>query len=170
MGEIVVHSTIKNPSCKSKGAKRDVLAELEKFQHTYAQQNPKSLAVFNETLDCMPGGNTRSVLHALPFPLTISHGYSTTLVSVDGRSYIDFLGEYSAGVYGHSCEPIKQAIVKALNKGWNFGAKNEYEGKLAKVLVDRFESIEMLRFCNSGTEANLMALGAAINFTKKRKV
>jgi len=145
-------------------------AALKTIQESYTEKNPKSVALFNESLKYMPGGNTRTVLHALPFPLVISQGHGSTLVSVDGTSYVDFLGEYSAGIYGHSCEPIKQAITGALDKGWNFGGKNEYEGQLAKILVERFDNIESIRFCNSGTEANLMAIGAAINFTQKKKV
>ncbi|KAF2668309.1 putative glutamate-1-semialdehyde 2,1-aminomutase [Microthyrium microscopicum] len=144
---------------------------LESMQRRYANRNPKSLAFYNETLKHMPGANTRTVLHALPFPLTISHGQSTTLFSVDGHSYIDFLSEYSAGIYGHSNATIKAAIVKALDGGWNFGGKNQYEGELAKILVERFgNGMDMIRFCNSGTEANLMAIGAAIGFTGKQKI
>ncbi|KAK5065090.1 hypothetical protein LTR84_000926 [Exophiala bonariae] len=137
----------------------------------HAKSNPISLEQFKAGLDHMPGANTRSVLHINPFPITIARGESATLFDVDGHEYIDFLGEFSAGVYGHSSPVIKKAIIDALDKGWNFGGKNEYEPQLAKTLVERFSySMDSIRFCNSGTEANLMALGAATNFTRKQKI
>lgn len=144
---------------------------LQEVQKRYIKNNPTSFDLYNSGLAHMPGANTRSVLHIQPFPITIARGESATLVDVDGHEYLDFLGEFSAGVYGHSSPVIKKAIVDALDKGWNFGGKNEYEAKLAKILVDRFSySMDSIRFCNSGTEANLMALGAAVNFTRKQKV
>lgn len=51
---------------------------------------------------------------------------------MDGDVYIDFLGEYTAGIYGHSNPAISEAISEALKDGWNFGGPNAYERKLAK--------------------------------------
>lgn len=149
----------------------DLKAVLSQVHEDYTRSNPESLALYNASLSYLPGANTRSTIHALPFPLAMARGESCTLFDVDGHKYLDFLGEYSAGVYGHSCRPVKEAIVRALDDGWNLGAVNKYEGQLAKMLVERFSySMDLIRFCNSGTEANLLALGAAINFTGKEKV
>ncbi|MGA1662280.1 MAG: aminotransferase class III-fold pyridoxal phosphate-dependent enzyme, partial [Candidatus Nanopelagicales bacterium] len=38
---------------------------------------------------------------------------------------------------------------------------NVYEARLARLLVDRFPALELVRFTNSGTEANLMAISLA---------
>ncbi|KIW92890.1 uncharacterized protein Z519_06739 [Cladophialophora bantiana CBS 173.52] len=65
---------------------------------------------------------------------------------------------------------IRKTITEALEKGWNFGTKNMDEDQLTRSLMRRFSnSMELIRFCNSGTEAKAMALGAAINFTGKKK-
>jgi glutamate-1-semialdehyde 2,1-aminomutase len=137
----------------------------------YRKNNATSLALFEEDLGYMPGANTRAVLAHDPFPVVIARGESARLWDVDGHEYIDFLGEFSAGIYGHNCQTIKDAVSEAMDKGWNFGGKNQYEGQLAKLVVDRFSnSMELVRFTNSGTEANLMALGAALNFTGKQNV
>jgi glutamate-1-semialdehyde 2,1-aminomutase len=149
----------------------DLDGALDQARTRYAEQNPRSNVAFKETLPYMPGANTRTVLHAQPFPLTFSGGKGATLTTVDGDTYIDFLGEYSAGIYGHSCEEIKRAIRETTDKGWNLGGKNEGEATLSRIVVERFSnSLEAVRFCNSGTEANLMAIGAAVNFTGKLKV
>jgi glutamate-1-semialdehyde 2,1-aminomutase len=149
----------------------DIQTVLKNVYSQYAESNPRSLEAYSRSCEVMPGANTRTSIHVSPFPLTIERGQSAYLFDVDGHEYLDFLGEFSAGVYGHSSPMIKKALLEAIEKGWNFGTKNMYEDQLAKSLVQRFSnSMELIRFCNSGTEANMMALGAAINFTGKKKV
>jgi glutamate-1-semialdehyde 2,1-aminomutase len=96
-----------------------------------------------------------------PFPLTIVRGDGARLLDVDGHVYVDFLGEYTAGLYGHSHPVIAEAIREALADGIVLGAPNRYEGELARILCERIPSLELVRFCNSGTEANLLALSLA---------
>jgi glutamate-1-semialdehyde 2,1-aminomutase len=47
-------------------------AAVSTAQARYTIANPKSLEAHNEACHHMPGGNTRTVLHATPFPLTWS--------------------------------------------------------------------------------------------------
>ncbi|KAI9717020.1 MAG: hypothetical protein M1812_004955 [Candelaria pacifica] len=144
---------------------------LSTAQSKFTIRNPISLRTYNQSLHHLPGGNTRTVLHTSPFPLTFASGEACKLTSVDGHTYTDFLGEYTAGIYGHNSQPIYAAMQDALRKGWSFGGNNTYEKELAKVVCQRFkETIELVRFTNSGTEANLMAIGAAINFTGQKKI
>lgn len=117
----------------------------------------------------MPGGNTRTVLYYDPFPLSINRGEGCRLWDADDHEYIDFLGEFTAGVYGHSDPAIRAAIVSALDRGINLSGHTLVEAELARVVCERFPAIELLRFTNSGTEANLMALAAASAFTGRRK-
>jgi hypothetical protein len=51
---------------------------------------------------------------------------------LDGDVYVDFLGEFTAGIYGHSNELIATAVSKAMKKGWNYGGPNQYERELAR--------------------------------------
>jgi len=136
----------------------------------YASANPLSLAADKSAEQYMPGGNTRSVLHYEPFPLTMVAGEGAELVDLDGHRYVDFVGEYSAGLFGHSDELIKSAVHEALDKGFVMGAPTAYERELAELLCRRFSSIEQIRFCNSGTEANLMAITTARVVTGREKI
>jgi glutamate-1-semialdehyde 2,1-aminomutase len=56
---------------------------------------------------------------------------------------------------------VLEAIRAALDDGISFGAPNLYEQRLAAAVCERFPSVELVRFCNSGTEANLLALSLA---------
>jgi glutamate-1-semialdehyde 2,1-aminomutase len=57
------------------------------------------------------------------------------LTSLDGDVYVDFLGEYTAGIYGHSNEKIAAAVAEAMLKGWNYGGPNPYERELARKVT-----------------------------------
>ena len=145
-------------------------AALEDAHTTYKNNNSLSWKLHQEATQYLPGGNTRTVLHATPFPLAISSGSGPTLTTLDGHTYVDFLGEYTAGIYGHNHPVIKAALQDALEKGWNYGAHNPLEPELARIVTERFPALELVRFVNSGTEANMMALATALAYTGKKKV
>jgi len=148
----------------------DIAAALAEAQELYRASNPKSLARHREACTVMPGGNTRSAIHVDPFPLTIVRGEGARLWDLDGHEYVDFLSEFTAGIYGHSHPAIHSAIAAALEGGLNFGAHNLLEARFAAVICARFPSIELVRFTNSGTEANLMAVSAARAITERPKI
>ena len=136
----------------------------------FTARNPLSLARQTAATAVMPGGNTRTVLYYSPFPLGVARAEGCYLWDLDGHRYVDFLGEYTAGIYGHSHPVIRTALEQALAEGLNFGGPNTMEVQLAEAVCARFPSIEKVRFTNSGTEANLMALTAARAFTGREKI
>ncbi len=145
----------------------EAIAEAEA---RYCAAHPQSRAIFERNLEVMPGGNTRTVLFYHPFPLVIARGQGARLVDVDGHEYVDWLGEYSAGLYGHSHPVIVEAIRSALAEGIALGGPNRFEGALAAELCRRFPSLQLVRFCSSGTEANLFAISAARRYTGRPAV
>jgi glutamate-1-semialdehyde 2,1-aminomutase len=148
----------------------DIRAALAEAEELYRARNPKSLAQHLVACEAMPGGNTRSAIHVDPFPLTITRGEGARLWDIDGHEYADFLSEFTAGIYGHSHPAIREAIEGALEGGLNFGAHNATEARFAAAICARFPSIELVRFTNSGTEANLMAVSAARVITDRPKI
>jgi len=143
---------------------------LEQARLGYVEHNPESARAHQRAKKVMPGGNTRTVLYNDPFPLRIAHGKHSTVTDVDGHRYTNLLGEYTAGLFGHSHPVIRKAIDSALDQGINLSAHNRHEIHLAEILCQRFASIERVRFTNSGTEANLMAISSAGFVTGKSKV
>ncbi len=143
---------------------------LEQAQREYAERNPNSFAKYLKACAVFPGGNTRSSLYYEPFPLTMVRGEGINLWDADGHKYVDFLGEYTAGLFGHSNSAIRNAIHQALDCGIDLGAHSDLEARLGLLICARFASIELVRFTNSGTEANLMAVSAARAITKRSKI
>lgn len=136
-------------------------AALKDAEERFTAANPRSRARQTEAEAVMPGGNTRTVLFYAPFPVTLVKGEGCRVVDLDGHAYVDFLGEYTAGLYGHSHPAIVAAAKEALDGGIVLGGPNRYEAQLAKLVCERFPSCERVRFTNSGTEGNLMALVTA---------
>jgi glutamate-1-semialdehyde 2,1-aminomutase len=134
---------------------REAVLEAER---RYQARNPASARRHAEATSHLPGGNTRSVLHYSPFPLTWAGGRGNRLTDIDGHEVLDLLGEYSAGLYGHSNPIIQRALKQAIDDGLVLGGPNRYEAPLAAAIRARFPSVDRIRFTNSGTEANLMAL------------
>src|SRR5210317_2674321 len=106
---------------------------IEDARKRYAELNPLSGTAEKEALRYLPGGNTRTVLHYEPFPLTMVSGEGAELVDLDGHRYIDFVGEYSAGLFGHSEGAIKSAVCSALDGGVVMGAPTAHERELAEL-------------------------------------
>ena len=147
-----------------------VEAALGEARAAYIERHPMSHAAHRRAAAVMPGGNTRSVLFYEPFPLVMVRGEGCFLWDADGHRYLDLLGEFTAGLYGHSNPVIRAALDAALDAGWSYGAHNLMEPELARLICERFASIEQLRFTNSGTEANLMSLAAAKAFTGRSRI
>lgn len=144
--------------------------ELTRCIQRYIRANPNSARQLEWAARVMPGGNTRSVLFYEPFPLVMTAGNGCFLDDLDGHRYVDFLAEYTAALYGHSHPVITHALTKAMANGLNLSAHTEMETRLAALIVERFGCVEQVRFTNSGTEANLLALAAAKAYTGRSGV
>jgi glutamate-1-semialdehyde 2,1-aminomutase len=167
---------IKNHSSTKAYNKMTTVAYVEHAlagaREAYTKRNQRSLKAHQDAHSHLPGGNTRTVLHVDPFPVTWASATSGTLTSIDGDTYVDLLGEFSAGIFGHSEPRIAEAVQVALSKGWNYGGNSQTEKEFAQKVCERFgpSGVELVRFTNSGTEANTTALGASLAITKRRKI
>ena len=143
---------------------------VEAAKAKFVERNAKSLELHEEAAKSLPGGNTRSLLHTSPFPVFLKSGMSYQVTSEDGHTYTDFVGELTAGLYGHSNPSIQKALIDVIqNVGLNLGGTTFSEAQHAGLICNRF-NLDLVRFTNSGTEANLHAFQAAKRFTGKRKV
>ena len=149
----------------------DLLDEaLRAARIRYVDHHPESARSFEISTDYLPGGNTRTVLFHNPFPLRIVSAEGCRVTDADGYEYVNMLGEYTAGLFGHNPPEIRSAIDAALDNGINPSGHTASEIRLAELVCARFPSIDKVRFTNSGTEANLMAIATARHVTGRKKV
>lgn len=151
-------------------ANADVGTALDEAKEGFAAARPRSRAVHERAAAHLPGGNTRTGVFSDPFPIAWARGEGAYLWDEDGHRVVDFLGEATAGIYGHNHPAIRRAIETQLGLGWNFGGHTALEGELAGLLTARFASLEQVRFCNSGTEANMFAVQTARVMTGRASV
>lgn len=103
-------------------------------------------------------------------PLFIARGYGATLVDVDGREYLDYIGSWGPLILGHAHPAVMAEVMAVMQQGFGFGAPTEVEIQLAEKVVSVMPSIEMVRFVNSGTEATMSAIRLARGYTKRHKI
>ncbi len=132
-----------------------------------------SQELYAKALKLMPGGVNSPVracrnVHCEPLFIDSAHGaYITT---VDGQKMIDFVLSWGAMILGHAYPQVTTAIQKAAERGTSYGAPCKSEITLAKMIVDAFPNMEMIRMVNSGTEATTSALRLARGVTKRNKL
>ncbi len=135
----------------------------------YRERNPRSERLARAAAEVMPGGNTRSVLHTDPFGVRVERAEGALLTTADGDLVVDLLGDYSAGLLGRRPE-VAEAVRGVLDRGWGYGAMAEDETGFARALVDRYPSVDQVRFTSSGSEADLMAVLTARHVTGRDRV
>jgi glutamate-1-semialdehyde 2,1-aminomutase len=135
----------------------------------FGDRNPQSRILHEQATRSLPGGNTRTLFYQPPFPLTFVRGEGSVLHDADGHSYIDLVGDYTAGLLGHGNEQVRDAVFAALSTNSSVGGIHPVEQQLGELMCARW-NLDKVRFTNSGTEANLMAITAARAATKRSAI
>ncbi len=94
-------------------------------------------------------------------PPFIADAEGAVMRSVDGRTYVDFIGSFGPLVLGHSHPAVVDAVRDAAGRGTSFAAPHEGEVELARTVKELVPGIEKIRFVNSGTEATQSAIRLA---------
>jgi len=129
--------------------------------------------LFKKAQKVMPGGVSspvRSFKSVGGIPPFIRRGDGAILTDSENNKYIDFVGSYGPAILGHCNSTVTEAIKNQSEKGLCFGAPSELETELASLIIDAINSIEKVRFTNSGTEAALTGIRLARGYTNKTKV
>ncbi len=151
-------------------SKEELIREFtQKVEARYSQRTLKSAALFLAAAGSLPGG-TRQPYPYGPHPIFAERGEGAYLFDVDGNRYIDFGNCFTAAVTGYAHPEVVKAMIEQTKKGTGFAHPMENRQILADMICGRFPSVDKVRFCCSGTEANLYALRIARGFTGKDKV
>ncbi|KAF2110105.1 pyridoxal phosphate-dependent transferase [Lophiotrema nucula] len=167
---ITTQPTVQELKINVKSGHGTAAEAIEAAKARYVERNPASLKLHEEAIKSMPGGNTRTLIHTSPFPVFMKSGKDYQVTSEDGNTYTDLVGELTAALFGHSQPLIQDALISTIKDvGMNLSATTKLEYQHAALLCSRFK-LDLIRFTNSGTEANLHAIQAAKHYTGKRKV
>ncbi|HLX44717.1 MAG TPA: aspartate aminotransferase family protein [Bryobacteraceae bacterium] len=118
----------------------------------------------------MPGGNTRHSVALAPYPIYAHSGSGCRITDVEGEERVDFLNNYTSLILGHANPEVTAAVQQRVALGTAFTMPTPEEVELAELLASRVGYVEQIRFCNSGSEAVMLAVKAARAFTGKHKI
>lgn len=139
---------------------RDIIAR-------YRNETPASEAHFQTANAYLPGGDTRRASFFTPYPLFMERGEGCYLYDVDGNRYIDMQNNYTSLIHGHAHPKVNEIARAQLDKGVVLGSAGEIQYRHAEHLCSRIDSVEAVRYGNSGTEATLFAMRLARAYKKR---
>ena len=142
----------------------------ETFGNRYLEPGSRSAELYERARKVMPGGNTRTTVFARPYPAYVASAQGATVTDVDGQTRLDFVNNYTSLIHGHAHPRIVEAVSRQLTLGSAVSFPTEAEVRLAELLVERVDSLEQIRFTNSGSEAVMMAIQAARAFTGRSRI
>ncbi|HVO85732.1 MAG TPA: aspartate aminotransferase family protein [Candidatus Eisenbacteria bacterium] len=136
----------------------------------YTSKTPTSRALYQRAKNVLPAGVSYGVRYFGPYPFFTARAIGSKLYDVDGNEYVDFWLGHTALILGHSPRPVVMAVKKQLENGTIYGTSHELEVALAEQVVKMVPSAQMVRFTNSGTEANMYATRLARALTARDKI
>ncbi|WP_108669419.1 glutamate-1-semialdehyde 2,1-aminomutase [Peribacillus acanthi] len=133
----------------------------------------KSKQAFQEAKSLMPGGvnsPVRAFKSVNMDPIFMESGKGSKIYDIDGNEYIDYVLSWGPLILGHTNDHVVEEIKKVAETGTSFGAPTLLENELAKLVIERVPSIEVIRMVSSGTEATMSALRLARGYTGRNKI
>jgi glutamate-1-semialdehyde 2,1-aminomutase len=124
----------------------------------------RSAELYRRALELIPGGvnsPVRAMRSIGRAPIFIARGEGAELVDVDANRYVDYVCSWGPLIHGHAHPQVLDAIARTVASGTSFGAPTAGEVDLAREVVRRVPSVEMLRMTSSGTEAAMTAIRLA---------
>src|SRR5690554_2330894 len=132
----------------------------------------KSETLFKRAQDFIPGG-VNSPVRAFKAvggnPVFIKRADGAYIYDEDDNAYIELINSWGPMVLGHNHPVVREAVIKAMEKGTSFGAPTAMEVQVAELISELVPSVEKVRMVNSGTEATMSAIRLARGYTGRDK-
>lgn len=135
----------------------------------------RSAELFQRAQGSIAGGVTSitrgTTIGWRPYPPFIQRGDGARLYDVDENEYIDYVLGHGPLILGHRPREVTQAVVRAVQEyGALFALPHELEQKVAEKIRTHMPSMELVKFCNSGSEATHYAVRLARAVTGRDKI
>lgn len=148
----------------------DLNVRYEELAREFNAKTPRGIELYHIARKVLPSGETRSAVYMHPHPMYIESARGTMLRDVDGNEFRDFINNYTSMLHGHSHPKIEKSVMEAMRRGSAVTAVLPEQVKLSSTICRRVPGVDMVRFCNSGTEATMFAVRAARAITGRDRV
>jgi glutamate-1-semialdehyde 2,1-aminomutase len=136
----------------------------------YEERTPKSKIIFKKAVKVLPAGVSYGIRDITPYPFYVAKAKGCKLEDVDGNVYSDYWMGHGALILGHSPDKVMDSVTEQIRKGTHIGWSHPLEVELAERLTEMIPSAEMVRYTNSGTEANMYASRLSRAYTGRNKI
>jgi glutamate-1-semialdehyde 2,1-aminomutase len=133
----------------------------------------KNSELFERARALIPGGvnsPVRAFRAVGGTPRFVQRAQGAYFWDADGDRYIDYIGSWGPMILGHGHPRVLDAVQRAVQEGFSFGAPTEREIELAEEIVRHLPSVEMVRLVSSGTEAAMSAIRLARGATGRSHI
>ena len=157
--EIIVNNPIKHFKPK----------ELKEILERYHKNHQKSKEIYERMRKIIPGGVEHNLAFNHPFPIASKRVFECYMETVDDIIMTDYLMCGGPIILGHQYPPLIKKVVETIQEiGPCHGLTHEYEYMAAEQLQQHFPSCEIIRWLQTGTEADMLAIRIARAFTNRK--
>ena len=133
----------------------------------------RNAALFARAQRVIPGGvnsPVRAFRAVGGTPRFVQRAQGAYFWDAAGKRHIDYIGSWGPMILGHGHPAVVEAVQRAVQDGFSFGAPTEREIELAEAIVQAMPGLEMVRLVSSGTEAAMSAIRLARGATRRNKL
>jgi len=133
----------------------------------------KNAELFERARALIPGGvnsPVRAFRAVGGTPRFVQRAQGAYFWDANGQRHIDYIGSWGPMILGHGHPRVLEAVQKAAQEGFSFGAPTEREIELAEEIVRHLPAVEMVRLVSSGTEAAMSAIRLARGATGRSRI
>ncbi len=111
----------------------------------------------------------RFSLKEIVYPIVSVRSSGARFWDVDGNEYIDIAMGCGMIFFGHKPDFIVRAVEQQIKTGYELGTQSPMAGEVSKLICD-LTGVERATFCNTGSEAVMVALRIARAVTGRKKI
>ncbi|MFH1539621.1 MAG: aminotransferase class III-fold pyridoxal phosphate-dependent enzyme, partial [bacterium] len=111
----------------------------------------------------------RTTLKEMQYPIVASRSEGSKIWDADGNEYVDIAMGYGVSFLGNRFPGIVKAVEEQLARGFELTPRNDLSLDVAN-LIRELTGVERVVFCNTGSEAVMVAVRIARGVTKRDKI
>ncbi|BCL39996.1 non-ribosomal peptide synthetase/type I polyketide synthase [Nostoc sp. MS1] len=146
---------------------------LNSFIARYTKRTPsskKEKQTYHPVLaDRRAAARFRPLTKEIIYPIVGKGSQGSKIWDLDGNEYIDLSMGFGVHLFGHSPSFIMEAVAEQIKEGIQIGPQSRWAGEVAE-LISELTGMDRVAFCNTGTEAVMIALRLARGVTGRSKI
>jgi glutamate-1-semialdehyde 2,1-aminomutase len=144
---------------------------MEREEKNFVETHPKSKAIFDRAKSSLLVGVPMNwmIRWAGPHPIFLKEAKGAYVTDVDTHRYLDLCLGDTGAMFGHSPEPVVDAVIRQLQRGITTMLPTEESIWVGEELERRF-GLPYWQFALTATDANRFSIKIARDITKRKKI